>query len=173
MTAGVSFYKVVASRPLKKRKNVIVRAITLLFKKKPLQNPKICSTWFSYKTCSRIFPAHHRERLVLLFLSLSFLLPFSVQIFEFSGKSCQWLLLIFWFFNTPSTTVLLHGHSTVTFRHFLGGFHSAPPLSAHRHRYGLAQVPTPDLKSVKLPWRLWQPFVGWAYIGEGIKGSVG
>ena len=35
----------------------------------------------------------------------------------------------------------------------------APPLSVHRHSYGLTQVPNPSLKSVKLLWHLWQPFV--------------
>ena len=55
------------------------------------------------------------------------------------------------------------GHSRGRKHHFLSGFDSATPLPAHRHRYGLAQVPTLGLGSVKQPSLVLRPFVEWPF----------
>ena len=56
---------------------------------------------------------------------------------------------------------ILWGHSTGRKRHFLSGYDSAAPLPAHRHRYGLAQVPILGFRSLKPLSRALRPFVEW------------
>ena len=54
-------------------------------------------------------------------------------------------------------TGAFHGHEMP----LLSGYDSVTPLPAHCHRYRLAQVPIPGIRSLKQPSLVLQPLVEW------------